>query len=125
MKRYIKVFVDPLHALQYKAGIEFVDDPFFKVHEPKKDGPTRWVLVIDDHTDDDEEEGIIEIMNPETVGAREKHVSRPSMPEPVSPPSVAIDDDAVRSATTIGQCACVPCRLGSGECVSKAKRTAV
>src|SRR5689334_3896606 len=100
MKRYVKSFVDPLHALQFKSGIEFVDDPFFKVKEPQKKGSTEWVLIIEDCNEDEDDEGIIEIMDPRTLKARERRVlpSGLEMIAPVVPQSVKIDDDAVQSA---------------------------
>lgn len=53
MKIYIKTFVNPLLAIAFKDGVDFVDDPDYKAMAPKKEGPNKWVVLVE-HDDDTE-----------------------------------------------------------------------
>ncbi len=57
-KFYTKTFVNPLLALAFKDGVDFVGDPDYKALEPKREA-TGWVVVIEHDDDDDDDEGEI------------------------------------------------------------------
>lgn len=55
LKYYPKTFVNPLLAIAFKEGIDFVGDPDFKATGPKKEGE-KWIVTVEHNDDDDEEE---------------------------------------------------------------------
>lgn len=53
IKAYAKSFVNPIIALAFKEGIDFVGDPDYKASPPRKEGE-NWIVII--HHDDDEDD---------------------------------------------------------------------
>lgn len=54
MKVYERRFVNPLLALAFKDGMEYVNDPDYRVYDPKREG-NEWVVLIEDQCDDDDD----------------------------------------------------------------------
>lgn len=70
LKIYPKTFINPLVALAFKEGIDFVGDPDYNALEPKKEGD-KWVVLIE-HTDDDDDDE----SNDEIVHSTVKHTQQ-------------------------------------------------
>lgn len=56
MKLYQKTFVNPLLAIAFKDGIEFINDPDYKAMDPKEEGLNKWTVLIEYNGDDDDDE---------------------------------------------------------------------
>lgn len=56
MKIYEKYFVNPLLALAFKAGVEFANDDNLEVSEPQKVYENKWMVEIQDHFSDEDED---------------------------------------------------------------------
>lgn len=54
MKNYVKTFPNPILALAFKEGVDFVGDPDYKALEPKRDGDI-WEVIVEHDVDDDED----------------------------------------------------------------------
>jgi hypothetical protein len=54
MKVYVKTFINPLLALAFKEGVDFVGDPDYKAMNPKRDGE-EWEVIVEHDIDDDAE----------------------------------------------------------------------
>lgn len=59
MKLYQRTFVNPLLAIAFKDGVDFVGDPDYRAMEPKHEGQHWTVLVEHDDGEDDEDVGIV------------------------------------------------------------------
>jgi len=57
MKIYPKTFVNPLLAIAFKEGIDFIGDPDYKALEPKREG-NKWVVIVE-HEDDDDDDDVL------------------------------------------------------------------
>lgn len=57
LKFYPKSFVNPLLALAFKEGIDFVEDPDYKASQPKHEGD-KWVVLVE-HDDNDDDDDVI------------------------------------------------------------------
>lgn len=134
---YIRTFTSPLIALAFKDGVELGDNlGFFKVDAPKLEKPNKWVVRVEDHTDDEEDEEeneIIEIVEPKVIRRIEardmttsKKVLRPDFvrttPAPITPRLKDINTPAIQSAVVVEpkkeSCACWNCKAGIGDCMT-------
>lgn len=52
MKVYVKTFINPLLAIAFKEGVDFVGDPDYKAMDPKKEGD-EWEVLVEHDGDDD------------------------------------------------------------------------
>jgi len=105
MKQYEKTFVNPLLAKAFKDGIEFANDSFLKVSEPKKEGD-KWILLIEDTEEDDEINEELSVVVSAKVDNSEtkkdltwedvKHTIK--VAEAIEPKQAYIDDLIVESA---------------------------
>ena len=105
MKLYEKVFVNPLLALAFKDGVDFANDPDLKALEPKKEGPNKWIVLIEDNNEDDDDVTEAEIASAVVVSGTVEE-TKPAWNEardmvdvdmtPVTPRSMQID--TVKSA---------------------------
>lgn len=66
MRQYEQTFANPLLAMAFKDGIDFVGDPDMKALNPSKatDGSTKWVVVIEDTNDYDDDEEVVTPIQP-------------------------------------------------------------
>ncbi len=78
MRQYEQVFANPLLAMAFKDGVDFVGDPDMRAHNPKKaiDGTSNWVVVIEDDTDEDEYVG--EVVAPKIIVEEVKPKAKPT-----------------------------------------------
>jgi hypothetical protein len=139
MRQYEQKFANPLLALAFVDGVEFVGDPDMRALNPTKADDGTWVVVIEDTTDDEEEE------QPATISKNDKPDTRITFEEykaitkknmvPISAPREPILTPTIfktiaePSSTRIipdvidfvpaGNCGkCVNCKTGS-ECINQ------
>lgn len=61
MKVIVRTFVNPLLAIAFKDGVDFVGDPDYKAMEPKQEGANKWTVLVehDDGDDEDDDDGVV------------------------------------------------------------------
>lgn len=55
IRNYVRTFANPLLAMAFKDGIDYVGDPDFRALDPKKEGD-MWEVIIEHEIDDDDED---------------------------------------------------------------------
>lgn len=55
IRNYVRSFANPLLAMAFKDGIDYVGDPDFRALEPKKEGD-MWEVIVEHEVEDDDEE---------------------------------------------------------------------
>lgn len=75
---YVRTFANPLLALAFKEGVDYVGDPDFKALEPKKDGDL-WEVIIEHEVEDDADDNDDDILH-STVSFTQPHRSPPGSP---------------------------------------------
>lgn len=133
LKYYPKSFVNPLLALAFKDGIEFVSDPDYKASEPRKEGD-KWVVIVTHDDDDDDDEQVDnkpktwlspakpaqsvaasgKLQDYETRLKSMKPINAQSSREIIHPPVKISAEDRSSDIRPCGEC--LPCRHG-GDCL--------
>lgn len=72
LRFYPKTFVNPLLAIAFKEGVDFVGDPDYRVSEPKQEND-RWVVIVE-HDDDDDDEPVKPLLTKHDYEDRLKHM---------------------------------------------------
>jgi len=130
MKLYEKTFVNPLLAMAFKDGIEFIADPDYKVMEPKQEGPNKWVVLIEHEDDDDDYDEIVPTVP--TVAEPKRQVTlrdyeerlkqmtpieAKSSNEIIHPPIKISGEELQLLNDVLWPCGeCIPC-LNGGDCI--------
>jgi len=69
---YVRTFANPLLALAFKDGIDYVGDPDFRALPPKKEGD-MWEVLIEHQVDEDDDDA--EVININSRSAPKKQLS--------------------------------------------------
>lgn len=55
IRNYVRTFANPLLAMAFKDGVDYVGDPDFRALEPKKEGDV-WEVLIEHEVEDDDDD---------------------------------------------------------------------
>jgi len=126
MKLLIKTYPNPLLALAFRDGVNFVGDPDYKALEPKKEGD-KWEVIIEH--EDDEDDVANTTIGPELPPKKQttlrdfeerltkmKPVAAKSAPEVIHHPVKIISKYNYNPVWPCGEC--VPCSNGQ-DCIAE------
>ena len=127
MVQFTKKFINPLLANAFKAGVEFVNDPDYRLSEVRREGD-KWVLDIFEMTEDDDGLEIRELLElpeskDETLSDYEKRFKQM---KPISAPSMRLSElsflpiklkNELDLEVLQGCGKCIPCKTSNGDCI--------